>query len=123
MKSAHSRHPKSEAEARLLYAFFASMLWQDGQLLQDDRHALDLMAMQLGLDPDDPFVAALARLPPRAEEVDPQAVPRALTSMVLGVAALGASVRPSLARYEALELLEALLAPAPAPTVLELLAA
>jgi len=112
------------SEMRLLLAFFASMLWQDGSLHPDDRAALHTMAHELGLGNDDPQTEWLAQLPPLPDEIDPQTVPPRLAGAVLALATLAAGVRPSLARYEALELLEQLLAPeSPAPLVLDLLAA
>lgn len=114
----------SDSETRLLLAFFASMLWQDGELRPDESDALRLMAQELGLPEDDVQVDFHRQLPPLPEEVDPQSVPAHLAPAVLGLAGLAASVRPSLAKYEAMELLELLLQPElPAPAVLELLAA
>jgi hypothetical protein len=114
----------SDSETRLLVTFFASMLWQDGELHADEAGALRVMAQELGLSPDDLHVEWLMQLPPMPEEVDPQQITAGLAPAVLGLASLAASVRPSLAKYEALELLELLLQPElPAPAVLELLAA
>ncbi len=115
---------RSDSEARLLLTFFASMAWQDGQLHREDHDAICLLASELGLAADDLHVDWMLQTPPLPEEVDPQRVPRALASAVVGMAALAAGVRPSLAKYEALELLELLLQPElPTPAVYELLAA
>lgn len=114
----------TESQMRMLLAFFASMLWQDAELGDDDRRALHTMSRELGFRADDPQAEWLCELPPHPEEIDPQRVPRALAPAVLALASLAAGVRPSMAKYEALELLEALLAPeSPAPIVLDLLAA
>ena len=107
----HTTRRPSDSDARLLLTFFASMAWQDGQLHADDRDAIRLMATELGLPDGDPHVDWLLELPPFPEDVDPQHVPAALAPAVLGVAALAIGVRPSLAKYEALELLELLLRP------------
>lgn len=112
--------PRSDAQARMLLAFFAALLWQDGALSAEERDALHSTGRELGLATEDSYLTWLGDLPPAAEEVDPQRVPRALASAVLALAALGASVRPSLAKFEALELLESLLAPSAAPLDLDL---
>lgn len=111
----------NETEMRLLLSFFASMLWQESELHAEDERALHTMARELGFAADDPHARWLCELPPHPEDVDPQRVPSGLAPTVLALASLAASVRPSLAKYEALELLELLLSPrSPAPAVLEL---
>lgn len=111
-------------DTRLLLAFFASMLWQDGELRDDEADALRTMALELGLPADDAHVDWLLQLPPLPDEVDPQSVPPRMAPAVLGIAGLAACVQPSLAKYEALELLELLLQPdLPAPALFDLLAA
>lgn len=96
-------------DAVILCAFFASMLWQDGVLDDEERHALVLFADQLGFERDDPRLFAWLELPPAADEVDPTSVPVSLAAQVLAVCTLAAGIRPTLLKFEALELLEQLL--------------
>lgn len=109
-------------DSAILCAFFASMLWQDGDLDGGARDALATFASELRWEADDPRLLDWSFAPPEADEIDPTLVPRHLTHAVLAACTLAASITPSLQKYETLELLEALL-PAPLAEAPELIAA
>ncbi len=96
-------------DSAILCAFFASMLWQDGEFDGGACQALHTFASELRWTADDPRLLEWSYAPPEADEVDPTKVPRHLSHAVLAACTLAAGIAPTLHKYETLELLAALL--------------
>ncbi|HVK71558.1 MAG TPA: TerB family tellurite resistance protein [Polyangium sp.] len=93
--------------------FVCSFAWADLEVKAKERALVRKMVKELELDPDEAKqVESWLQVPPRAEDVDPAAIPRAHRQMVLDFAQrmvkADGSVDPEEA--ESLSLLEALLA-------------
>ncbi|TKD01240.1 TerB family tellurite resistance protein [Polyangium fumosum] len=93
--------------------FVCSFAWADLEIKPKERALVHKMVKELKLDPDEAKqVEGWLQVPPRAEEVDPAAIPRAHRQMVLDFARrmvkADGTVDPE--EEESLSLLEALLA-------------
>ncbi len=93
--------------------FVCSFAWADLEIKAKERALVRKMVKELGLDPDEvKQVEGWLQVPPRAEEVDPAAIPRAHRQMVLEAARrmikADGDVDPE--EQESLSLLEQLLA-------------
>ncbi|MRG96759.1 TerB family tellurite resistance protein [Polyangium spumosum] len=93
--------------------FVCSFAWADLEIKPKERALVHKMVKELHLEPDEAKqVEGWLKVPPRAEEVDPAAIPRAHRQMVLDAARrmikADGNVDPE--EQESLSLLEQLLA-------------
>lgn len=104
---------KLDREDRLrLMRFVCSFAWADLDVDAKERALVRKMAKQLGLDREElRDVEAWLKVPPRAEEVDPNSVPRAHRQIFLDAvrAIIAADGKIHLAEMENLTLFEQLL--------------
>lgn len=79
---------KLDKQDRLrLMKFVCSFAWADLEVVDQERRLIHRMVERLGLEADEKKqVAAWLELPPRAEEVDPAAVPHAHRQLFLQAA-------------------------------------
>jgi uncharacterized tellurite resistance protein B-like protein len=106
---------KLEREDRLrLMKFVCSFAWADLRIADQERKFVHKMIKKLRLDGDEAKqIDKWLELPPRAEEVDPNEIPRELRRLFLDVAReiIAADGDVSEEERENLTLLEAMLAP------------
>lgn len=77
----------SREERLQLMRFVCSFAWADLEIKPKERNLVRKMVKELDLEPDEvKKVEEWLRVPPRAEEVDPNAIPRAHRKMFLDAA-------------------------------------